>query len=115
MSDEEYAFLRKALGIVKANLSREDFSVEDLASALFISRTSLHRRMVQYMGTSALQFIQKVRFDEATVLLKSGKYTISEVTYRVGFSSPSYFATSFKKYVGVNPSFYLKAARKQEF
>ena len=115
MSDEEYAFLRKALGIVKANLSREDFSVEDLASALFISRTSLHRRMVRYMGTSALQFIQKVRFDEATVLLKSGKYTISEVTYRVGFSSPSYFATSFKKYVGVNPSFYLKAARKQEF
>lgn len=55
-------------------------------------------------GEPTNEFIRKIRFNHAIKLLKSGKYNVTEVSTMVGFNSPSYFATSFKKFFGFMPS-----------
>ena len=55
-----------------------------------------------------MDFIRKIRFSKACELLKDGRYSIADISAMVGFGSPAYFATSFKKYVGCLPSEYMK-------
>ena len=57
---------------------------------------------------SPSEFIRKVRMNEAAILLKSKKYTVSEVSDMLGFGDPKYFTDSFKKYFDVPPSVYMK-------
>ena len=102
-------FLQKAVEIVHKNLSNEEFSTEDFAKAMGLSRSSMHLKMKALTGESALDFIRKIRFNEACELLKENRWTIAEICYKVGFSSPSYFSTSFKKYVGCLPTEYVKS------
>ena len=62
-------------------------------------------------GESTIDFIRKIRFNEAAKLLKDGRYTVAEVSTMVGFNTPSYFATSFKKYFGCLPTEYIKKSK----
>ena len=62
-------------------------------------------------GESTIDFIRKIRFNEAAKLLKDGRYTVAEVSTMVGFNTPSYFATSFKKYFGYLPTEYIKRTK----
>ena len=59
-------------------------------------------------GEPPANFIRRIRFNMACKLLLDGRYSISEVSAMVGFSSRSYFSTSFKKYMGCMPSDYVK-------
>ena len=104
--DEE--LLKKAVEIVKKNLDNTDFSTEDFASQMNMSRSNLHLKLKAITGESAIEFIKKIRFSEACRLLKEGRYNIAEISSMVGFSTPSYFATSFKKYIGCLPTEYIK-------
>ena len=104
--DEE--LLKKAVEIVKKNLDNTDFSTEDFASQMNMSRSNLHLKLKAITGESAIEFIKKIRFSEACCLLKEGRYNIAEISSMVGFSTPSYFATSFKKYIGCLPTEYIK-------
>lgn len=104
--DEE--LLKKAVEIVKKNLDNSDFSTEDFASQMSMSRSNLHLKLKAITGESAIEFIKKIRFSEACRLLKEGRYNIAEISSMVGFSTPSYFATSFKKYIGCLPTEYIK-------
>lgn len=101
-------FLRRAIEVVEQNLDNEEFSSNDFAQALCMSRSNLHLKMTSITGESATKFIRKIRFNHACKLLLERKYTISEISSMVGFNSPSYFATSFKKHVGCLPTEYLK-------
>ena len=106
MMDEE--FLTKAVEVVRENLSNETFSTDDFAREMGMSRSNLHLKMKAITGESALDFVRRMRFNEACELLKENRWTIAEISYRVGFTSPSYFSTSFKKYVGCLPTDYQK-------
>jgi len=110
VSDEDYDLLARADKIIRDNLSNENFSVEQLTDLMGVSRSAFHRKITSITGEPALQFIKQIKFDEACRLLSSGKFTISEVSYRMGFKNPSYFSTSFKSFVGLNPREYLKVA-----
>lgn len=101
-------FLRRAIEVVEQNMDNEEFSSNDFAQALCMSRSNLHLKMTSITGESATKFIRKIRFNHACKLLLERKYTISEISSMVGFNSPSYFATSFKKHVGCLPTEYLK-------
>lgn len=106
LSGEDEAFLIKAYRTVEENMSNEDFSMEDFASALGTNRTSLHVRIKGLTGESALEFVKRIRFERACTLLKERKLTVAEVGYAIGCSSPAYFATSFRKYMGMTPKEY---------
>lgn len=100
--DEE--FLKKAIEIVENHLNDIEFSTDKFAYEMCMSRSSLHNKMKAVTGEPTNEFIRKIRFNHAIKLLKSGKYNVTEVSTMVGFNSPSYFATSFKKFFGYMPS-----------
>ena len=77
-----------------------------------MSRSNLHLKMKSITGESATKFIRKIRFNHACKLLLDRKYSISEISSMVGFNSPSYFATSFKKHVGGLPTEYVRSRTK---
>ena len=110
--DEE--FMTKAIKIVEESIDNEDFTADDLADKLYMSRSSLYLKMNSVSGEPPANFIRRIRFNKACKLLLEGRYSVSEVSGMVGFSSPSYFSTSFKKYVGCLPSDYVKRQGKQE-
>lgn len=106
--------LAKAKEIVIENLDNTAFTTELLSEEMGMSRTSLHLKLKALTGKSATDFIRKIRFNEAIKLLSSGEYNISEVSYMIGYSSLSYFSTSFKSYFGYTPSEYLKNIKHKQ-
>ncbi|MDE7443003.1 MAG: response regulator, partial [Muribaculaceae bacterium] len=104
--DEE--LLKRAIEVVEKNMDNVEFSTEQFARELGMSRSNLHLKLKAITGKSAIDFINKIRFSRACQLLKEGKYTVSEISFMVGYNTPSYFAARFKKYVGCLPTEYKK-------
>lgn len=102
------ALLKRAVAIVEKNMDNIEFSTDEFAREMNMSRSNLHLKLKAITGESTIDFIRKIRFNEACKLLKDGRYTVSEVSSLVGFNTPSYFATSFKKYFGCLPTEYIK-------
>lgn len=100
--DEE--LLAKATAIVEKNMDNADFSTADFASEMGMSRSNLHLKLKALTGESALDFIRRIRFKEACRLLRDGRYSIAVISDLVGFNSPSYFASCFKRYMGCLPT-----------
>lgn len=96
-------FIRKLTDIILANLNNEKFGAKELAHELGISLYRLTRRLHAVNGKTTSQFMREVRFRKAFDLLHSEAYTISEVAYMSGFSSPSYFIARFHEYFGYPP------------
>jgi signal transduction histidine kinase/DNA-binding response OmpR family regulator len=109
--DEE--FLVKAIEVLEAHIDDTSFSTTEFAKAMNMSRSNLHLKLKALTGESALDFIRKIRFKEACRLLKDGRYSISEISDKVGFNTPSYFATCFKKYMGCLPTEYIKKNQRE--
>jgi len=106
-------FLEKAVSIVKDNMDNPDFSVENFASEIAMSRSALFKKLKSITGMSTSEFIRSIRIKRAAKHLRSGEYSVTEVIFMVGFSDPKYFRTCFKKQFGKNPSEYIKASRKK--
>ncbi|MCB2409757.1 substrate-binding domain-containing protein [Hymenobacter lucidus] len=103
-SNPDQKFLNDLTAIVEANLTKTDLSVEDIARSLGISRMQLYRKVKAVLGTGVTDFIQGLRLTKAREMLLDEALTISEVAYELGFSSPSYFSTSFKARYQISPS-----------
>lgn len=104
--DEE--LLRKAIAVIEKNMDNVEFSTEQFAREMNMSRSNLHLKLKAITGKSAIDFIHKIRFNRACQLLQEGKYNVSEVSFMVGYNTPSYFAARFKKYIGCLPTEYGK-------
>lgn len=103
--DEE--FLNKAVAVVEKYLNDCEFSVEKFSQEMCMSRSNLHLKIKAITGESASDFIRKVRLSSACKLLKNNLYNVTEISTMIGMS-PTYFSTSFRKYIGCSPSEYLK-------
>ncbi len=104
LAPRERRFLEKVKEAVKAELDDEDFGVEELSQALYMSRKNLHRKLKALTGQTPSLFIRMIRLQEAKTLLESGNYSVQEVAYRVGFNSATYFSTCFSAQFGYAPS-----------
>lgn len=104
--DEE--LLRKAIAVIERNMDNVEFSTEQFAREMNMSRSNLHLKLKAITGKSAIDFIHKIRFNRACQLLQEGKYNVSEISFMVGYNTPSYFAARFKKYIGCLPTEYGK-------
>ncbi|MEO9481931.1 MAG: helix-turn-helix domain-containing protein [Ekhidna sp.] len=96
-------FLKKVIAIIEENLADEHFEVTDLASQLNMSRSNLLRKVKSLSGLSVSVFIRQVRLQHAKELLKQELLTVSEVSFRVGFNSTSYFTKCFRELFGYPP------------
>lgn len=108
--DEE--LLKRAVEVVEKHIDNVEFSTDEFAREMYMSRSNLHLKIKALTGEPTNEFIRKIRFNKACKLLKEGRYTVAEISTMVGFNTPSYFATSFKKYFGCLPSEYGKNGGK---
>jgi len=112
----ENDFLKKITEIVEENLSDESFGVSELASVAGMSRSNLLRKVKNLTNVSVSLFIRQVRLKKAMELLEQTSFNVSEVSYRVGFSSTSYFIKCFREEYGFPPGEVGKGASgKQTF
>ncbi len=101
-------FLEKAIRIIKEKSYTEEFDNEFLAQAVNMSQSTLYRKIKGVTGLSINEFIRKIRMEYAEELLLTGRFTISEIAFRVGINSLDYFRQCFKKEFGATPSDYVK-------
>ncbi len=100
--------LQKIIKYVHENISDSDINGETLAKHVGMSRMSLHRKLKALTGLSSGEFIRNIRLDEAKKQLEAGGKTVSEISYDVGYTSPSYFYSCFIRKFGVLPSDFIK-------
>ncbi|WP_100639567.1 helix-turn-helix domain-containing protein [Marinobacter salexigens] len=88
---------------VRANLHRK-ISVQDLASEACLSVSRFHEVFREVVGTTPHQFLLQARLDQAINLLASTTLSVSEISYRVGFSSQSALTNALRKHKGTTPT-----------
>ncbi len=98
--------LAKIAKIIEENISDPDLNVNMLCEKSEISNKQLYRLIKKYMEMSPLDYVRSVRLQKAAMLLSQHRFTVSEISYMVGFKTPSYFAKCFQKHFGVKPSQY---------
>ncbi len=109
-TDPQYAdkkFLEKLRSVVESHISDPELSVQSLSEKMAMERSVLYRKMQALTNMSPSEYIKSIRLKIATQLLKSDKnISISELSEKVGFSNPKYFAKVFKSHFGMSPKEY---------
>ena len=106
-------FVSKAVSLVEENLANADFSVEDLAARMNISRGYLYRKISKITRKTPIEFIRIIRMQRAQQLLAESQLQVAEVAYKLGYNSPKTFTKHFKMVFGTSPSEYIRSWKKQ--
>lgn len=104
--------ISKVTTVINEKLQDADFSVEDLAKEIGLSRMQLHRKLKSLVGQSTTKFINTIKINFARKMFDEGCDRVQEVMDAVGFNSYSHFNTVFKEMVGKTPSEYIKENNK---
>ncbi len=107
-------FMERLHSEVMKHLSEQDLNIEALTAILGTSKSTLYRKIKANTGLNINEYIRLCRLKEAAEMLSSQKYRINEVAYLVGFSSPSYFTTSFQKQFNISPSAFVKRIKQED-
>ena len=90
--------------LLDRHLENEAFNVAGLAEELGMSYSSLYAKIKALTGKTPQAYMTTYRMNIALELLRGGQYNVSEVSYRVGSSSPDTFSREFKRHFGYPPS-----------
>lgn len=101
--NQDQIFIRKLSEIILKNIADENFGAKELVSESGMSNSGLNRRLHQTINKNINQFIRETRLHKALEMLQNEDVSVSEVAYKVGFSSPAYFNTCFHEYYGYTP------------
>lgn len=112
LSKLDNEFIKKITQLIEENLSSEKIDITYLSDKMFMSSSTLYRKMKALTGLSTNEYIRKVKMRHAERLLLEGKYNISEIAYKVGMNSTGYFRQCFKDEFGLSPSDYLKQIKQ---
>lgn len=113
-SPTDVSFIDKILMLIEENLSDAEFNVDKMAEAYGLSRNHLNRKIKALTGETTINFLRDIRLKHAAALLVNGKYNVSEVTWRVGYSDLGSFRKRFKDRFGVSPSDYAKQQKNEQ-
>ena len=100
--------VEKAIQIVEDNISETEFSVEELASSLNISRSYFYKKMIKITGKKPIEFIRTIRMKRAQQLLTESQMQVSEIAYTLGYNSPKVFSKHFKDEFNISPSEFIR-------
>lgn len=112
--DIDSEFYRRFMKAVEQRMGDSELSVEDLASEIGLSRVQFYRKIKALTNYSPAELLRILRLKHANTLLRTTELTISEILYRVGFSSPSYFTKCYREYFGETPTDVQKRTAKFE-
>jgi signal transduction histidine kinase/DNA-binding response OmpR family regulator/streptogramin lyase len=104
--------LSRITSYLEENLTDSQLSVERLSKEVGMSRSTLYNKLLELTGQTPVEYIRSYRLDKAASLLEKSDITIAEIAYQVGFSTPNYFARSFKTRFNMLPSEFVAKKRK---
>lgn len=102
-ADNDARFLERLRQQVQEQMANSDFSVEDLAAQMGVSRVQLYRKVKTQTGRTPVDIIRLSRLNRSKILLQTTDLSVSEIAYQVGFTAPSYFTKCFKEEFGMLP------------
>lgn len=108
LGEVDKGFVEKLKTLIDEKMGDSELSVEDLGAELGLGRVQLYRKTKSLTGYAPNELLRIARLRKAASLLASSEKTVAEITYEVGFSSPSYFTKCYKDYFGESPSEFLK-------
>jgi signal transduction histidine kinase/ligand-binding sensor domain-containing protein/DNA-binding response OmpR family regulator len=100
--DEE--FIKRLMAIFEDHISEPEFSTEQCAREVGMSRSSLNNKLRALTNQSTHEFIRLLRLKRAAKLLKKAAGSVAEIAYQVGFNNTSHFAKAFRQHFGQSPS-----------
>ena len=106
LSEQDKHLMEELYKLMEDELSNSELDVTRITKMLYISRTKLYYKIKGLTGETPSNFFRTYKLNRAAELLKSGKYTVSEIADKCGFSTQSHFSVVFKKQFGVTPSEY---------
>lgn len=112
LTQHEEIFMNKLMEIITQNMDNSDFSIEDIANSLGMSRSVFFRKLKSITGLSPIEFLKQMRMKRAVQLLESGDYIVSEIAYLVGFNDAHYFSKCFKQTFHISPTEYKDKINK---
>ena len=108
LSDADQRLLREVNEVIEKHMIDSDFNVTSLQETIGIGGKQLYRKMKAMTGKTPVEYIRGIRLRKAAMMLKEGKFSVSEVMYSVGFSNSSYFSKCFSKEYGMTPTEFMK-------
>lgn len=109
LSSRDAAFLEQLYKIMEEEMANPELDVQKICDKMCVSRTKLFYKVKSLTGMSTAVIFRTFRLNMAAKMLREGNDNISEVAYKVGFNSPSYFTRAFKAQFGVLPKDISKA------
>ena len=112
IESEDEKLLAMVTRYLEENLTDMQLSVENLSRHVGMSRSSLYSKLLELTGQTPVEYIRSVKLDKAAVLLEKSDMNVAQIAYSVGFSTPNYFAKSFKAKFNMLPSVFMHKMRK---
>jgi AraC-like DNA-binding protein len=97
------AELQRAIEFIHENLDK-NLALQDIVNSSQASGATLHRQFRKYLNVSPVEYYLNAKMDLAHALLRCGNLSVKEISSRLNYSSPQYFANEFKKRYGKTPS-----------
>ena len=102
-------FLARAVEIVEKTLDNTDFDVNVFASEMMMGRTAFFQKLKGITGQTPNEFITSIRLKKSLqLLIDEPEMSVTDIGYKLGFSSPSYFTKCFREVFGITPVKYRK-------
>lgn len=107
-SAKDREFMEKLLGIINDHLVNPEMDIDFLCTAIGMSRTKLYQKVKTITGQSIGEFLRSVRLRKAVEIMTQEDVLLTEVMYRVGIQTQSYFTKAFKKEFGKTPTQFMQ-------
>ena len=104
MSTADRRFIDNLKTAILEKMADSHLKMEDLGDELGLSRVQLYRKVKALTGLTPVELLRKMRLQQAYALLLNSDKSVSEICYEVGFGTPSYFASCFKKEFDIYPA-----------
>ena len=104
----EEDFIKKLIAYIEEHISEDELSIDKMADYVYMSRSTLYRKLKALTGMSISDFIRLIKLKRSAQFLATGKYTVNMAAFEAGFNDLKYFRKVFQSQFGVNPSEYLK-------
>ena len=100
---------------MRQHLGDSEYNRDNFAADMGMSASSLYNKLRSITGLSVSSFMRDIRMKEACRIAREHpNIRISELAYKVGYKDPKYFATTFKKDVGMQPTEYIETIRESD-
>jgi len=110
-SEKDKEFMTRLLEVIDTQLVNPDFDIEYLCQEMGMSRTSLYQKIKNISQQSIGDFIRTIRLKRAVQIMTHEDVSLTEVMYRIGIQTQSYFTKAFKKEFGKTPTQFMQEIR----